>query len=130
MHYSKIATPPWWGWKNFTKTEVSCKHCGEIWQGKDEHMPQWFITSMDCLQALRNEWGKPLIINSGHRCLYHNAAVGGVRNSKHLTHIAFDVRCSKAEQPRFCKLAEKHGFKFVLPYPDRGFVHIDIFERG
>ena len=63
-----------WPWPNFKPKEVACKHCGELWEG-EKPMPKWFHESMEALQYLRDLWGKALIINSGHRCAEHNAAV-------------------------------------------------------
>lgn len=130
MKYTDILNPDgslpfWWHWTNFTPKEVSCKHCGEIWQGDSKTPPAWFFEAMDCLQFLRKLWGKAIVVNSAHRCKAHNAAVGGVANSQHLTHIAFDCAIPKAYQSQFADLARKAGFKFVKLYPDRGFVHVD-----
>lgn len=112
-----------WPWKNFAPREIACKCCGELWL-KDA-MPSYFILAMDKLQALRDLWGEPIIINSGHRCSKHNADVGGVKGSQHLT-IAFDCRCPKERQKEFAELALKTGFHVARPYPDKGFVHLDM----
>lgn len=131
MKYTEIlehGEPPfWWHWKNFTPSEVSCKCCGEIW-GKEQGglPPEWFFSAMDALQRLRTKWGKPIVLNCGHRCKQHNAEVGGVANSQHLTHIAFDCRCPFEQQQDFAQAAHDAGFRYVLTYPDRGFVHIDM----
>lgn len=119
-------TPTWWKWKNFTPKEVSCKHCGEIWDGGSTTPPKWFVDAMDALQRLRNQWGKPIVINSGHRCKVHNKEVGGVSNSQHYTHIAFDCRCPAENQWNFAWIAKNAGFKYTQLYQDRGFVHCDL----
>ena len=71
-----------WKWQNFTIDELSCKCCSEYY-----HDPY----SLDLLQAARTRLNKPMIINSGHRCVKHNSAVGGRPSSQHLK-IAFDIR--------------------------------------
>ena len=43
------------------------------------------------LDVLREHLGKPIHINSGYRSQSHNAAVGGVQNSQHLTASAADI---------------------------------------
>lgn len=43
------------------------------------------------LDPLREELGVPLKISSGYRCLRLNNAVGGAKNSQHLTGQASDV---------------------------------------
>ena len=119
--------PWWWHWRNFSPKEVSCKCCGEIWDSKYGTIPPiWFFEAMDTLQRLRDKWGKAIVLNCGHRCKKHNAEVGGVSNSQHYTHIAFDCRCPFEEQQDFAQSAHDAGFKYVLTYPDRGFVHIDM----
>lgn len=44
------------------------------------------------LDPLRELYGKPIIVNSGYRCPKLNKAVGGARNSQHLTGQASDIR--------------------------------------
>lgn len=105
-----------WPWKNFTPSEVACKHCGELYLDPE---------SMDALQSLREAWGRPISINSGHRCPTHNRAVGGVDSSQHLK-IAFDCICPKAEQAAFVAAARAAGFTGIGRYPGRGFVHLDL----
>lgn len=112
-HYSDYAGP--WPWADFQPVEVACRCCGELYLDR---------ASMDALQRLRNAWGKPIIINSGHRCAAHNAAVGGAPASQHLD-IAFDCRCPSLEQKDFCRLALEAGFTGIGRYPGKGFVHLD-----
>lgn len=104
-----------WKWENFTLKELSCKHCGESYI--DEY-------SLDALQDLRDEWGKPIVLTSAHRCIEHNKAVGGAPRSYHLR-LAFDCVCPKEEQEAFAKLAKEVGFHGIIQYRNRGFVHLD-----
>ena len=112
-----------WPWKNFTPKEISCRHCDELWVGDD--MPEYFKEAMNNLQKLRDSWNKPIIINSGHRCTKHNADVGGSSQSQHLA-VAFDCVCPREEQQAFAKMALEVGFHVARPYPDNGFVHLDM----
>ncbi len=57
------------------------------------------------LERLRRRWNEvygegddPLIINSAFRSPKVNAAVGGAKNSNHLTGCAADIRCVGIEQ--------------------------------
>lgn len=68
-------------WPNFTAKEIACPLTDEVYIDP---------TALDYLQAARNLAGKPFIINSGHRSVEHNKAVGGRPNSAHLQ-IAFDI---------------------------------------
>ena len=78
------------------------------------------------LQKLRDEWGRPLIINSGYRCEIHNREVGGVIRSLHKVGQAADVRVPNAEHEKFRALALESGFTKVLFYGSKNFVHIQI----
>ena len=111
-HYSDYSGP--WPWKGFRPAEVACKHCGELYLDG---------TAMDALQELRDSLGKPIIINSGHRCQAHNKAVGGTTNSQHLK-IAFDCRCPRAEQAAFIAAAKAAGFTGIGRY--QNFIHLDL----
>lgn len=44
------------------------------------------------LNAIREGYGKPIIISSGYRCPELNELVGGAKNSKHLTGLAVDLK--------------------------------------
>lgn len=122
MRYQNYTGP--WPWPNFTPKEIACKHCGELWQGDTENMPDWFQESMDNLQKLRDDWDAPLTINSGHRCPVHNVVVGGSKSSQH-KRVAFDVRCPTEKQHQFCQQAQQAGFTGIGRYPNSGFVHVD-----
>ena len=78
------------------------------------------------LQKLRDEWGLPLIINSGYRCEVHNREVGGVIRSLHKVGQAADVRVPASEQERFRDLALSCGFSRAISYGNRHFIHIEI----
>lgn len=46
---------------------------------------------INVLDPLREEYGNPIMINSGYRCSELNKAVGGAKNSHHLTGCAADI---------------------------------------
>jgi uncharacterized protein YcbK (DUF882 family) len=46
---------------------------------------------LERLQALRDDLGRPVIINSGYRNPAHNKAVGGSPHSYHLRGMAADI---------------------------------------
>ena len=46
------------------------------------------------LDPIRERWGKPILVTSGFRSQQLNKAVGGVRNSEHLTGCAADITLS------------------------------------
>ncbi len=116
-HYSAYQGP--WPWQNFTPGEIACRHCGELVLNP---------ASLDALQRLRDAWGRPIVITSGHRCAAHNKAVGGAPHSRHLG-LAFDCVCPAPLQDAFIKAAETAGFTGIGRYPARGFVHLDRGPR-
>ena len=43
------------------------------------------------LDPIRQMWGKPIIVNSGFRCVKLNKAVEGAKNSEHMSGCAADI---------------------------------------
>lgn len=79
---------------------------------------------MDKLQALRDQWGKPLVITSAARCSYWNDRINGSEKSQHLLGKAADILMPNAgDIPRFVALAEKTGFGGIGT--GLTFVHVD-----
>ncbi len=122
-----------WKWKYFKPEEIACKgkicRCGrELWDKAEygENMPNYLKGALDTLDMLRGKWGKPIVLNSAHRCAKHNASVGGAKNSRHLK-IAFDCRVAKQEQEAFIALAEECGFTGIGVYEN--FVHLDLGKK-
>lgn len=54
----------------------------------------------EVLEPLRQHFGVPITIGSGFRCPKLNAAVGGVKNSNHLTGCAADLHLPNNEVGR------------------------------
>ncbi len=81
-----------WKWKYFKPEEIACKgkicRCGrELWDKAEygENMPNYLKGALDTLDMLRGKWGKPIVLNSAHRCAKHNASVGGAKNRRLLS---------------------------------------------
>ena len=112
-----------WGrerWPNFTPSELACL-CS-ICQGElyyDE-------SSFDAIQAVRDLLGKPVHINSGHRCVAHNRVVDGKRFSRHLK-IAFDVSLEGHDRKEVLQAAVEAGFTGIGMYST--FVHMDLGRK-
>ena len=80
--------------KNFNINEFACKDGTAV----PTELVANAIELAANLQALRNELGKPIIINSAYRSPTHNALVGGSPNSQHLLCKAADLRTDTPRQ--------------------------------
>ena len=69
---------------HFDEAEFLCKHCGA---GAGKISPRLIAL----LEAMRQVYGRAIRIASGYRCPKHNADVGGVPSSAHLTGEAADI---------------------------------------
>ena len=105
-------------WPNFRPAEFACKCAGRFCDGRYWHDEEF----LDALQALRREAGRPLVINSGHRCPEWNEASDGARKSPHLK-IAADIALEGHDRWALRDAAIRCGFK-GLGF-GRTFLHID-----
>ena len=83
---------------------------------------------LNVLQPLRDNWGKPLHINSGYRCPELNRAVGGKPTSQHLKGEAADVACDKPVELARLAAAMCLPYDQMIIYPT--FVHISHRLKG
>lgn len=112
-------------WPHFSPKELACKCCGELWEDNDPSIPSRWVKHLDGLEVIRGMINEPMIITSGHRCIYHNAKVGGAKSSQHLI-LATDIVCRKDLQKEFIRAAELAGFTGIGRYPNKNFVHLDL----
>ena len=59
------------------------------------------------LEPVRRKFGWPIYVTSGYRCPELNRAVGGVRNSQHLTGDAADIVCRALPNAALFRLMEQ-----------------------
>ena len=84
--------------KNFSKSELDCK------SGADCPYPDRLRHLAWTLQAIRDEFGAPIKVNSGYRSPEHNKKVGGVRNSQHVEALAADLVPAKGGEAELNRL--------------------------
>jgi zinc D-Ala-D-Ala carboxypeptidase len=117
--YRHFSHAPWdrRRWPNFNPNEpnLACPCCGEFCL--DE-------ASFDHLQALRRKLGRPVHVNSGHRCFRHNAKVGGAPLSMHKRLVAFDVSLVNQRPAELLDAARRVGFTGFGYYAT--FLHLDL----
>ena len=104
---------------HFKLCEFQCRCCGAV-----KLSPKL----LNLLEELRAEWGAPLIITSGFRCVPHNNAVGGASRSLHLDGRAADVFARPSAQLSLRRAAERLGFFEVICGGRRNYIH--LAERG
>ena len=92
---------------------------------------------VNVLEKVREKWGSPVTVNSGYRCPKLNRAIGGAKNSQHLTGQAADI-----EVPGIDNLVIFEWIRYNLEYdqlileyykagiPDSGWVHVSWKSSG
>lgn len=117
--------------KNFSEAEFYCG-CGCGFYNVTERL-------VFMLQGGRDIAKIPFLVNSGSRCLNHNADVGGVPDSKHRMGLAADICADPAILRKHnVYLSEveimgllvpallKVGFKRIGIYFHSKFIHVDV----
>jgi len=100
---------------NFSGKEMSCPCCGAV------DMNDSF---MRLLQLVRLEFGQPMTVNSGYRCVRHNHGVGGSSTSSHLTGLAADIGvANSSDRFKLVEAAQKVGIKRIGVA--KSFIHLD-----
>lgn len=109
--------------KNFNVSEFACKcGCGG-------NLIKQEVINM--VQKIRDKVGVPIHINSGYRCVRHNAAVKGVQNSKHTLGLAADISCNKGATFLYSLIADMKArgelpeLDYAILYIAKDFVHVD-----
>ena len=112
----------WDGVKYFERSEFACK-CGKYCDGFPAEPEKKLVTVAD---RVREHFGKAAIVSSGVRCKQHNANVGGVTNSRHLTGKAMDFRVSGKPASEVLAYAQKQPEIRYTYAIDKNYIHMDI----
>lgn len=106
----------------FRPAEFVCK-CGRHCDGYPAQMDKTLLRMAD---RVREALGAACVVSSGLRCPQHNANVGGVSNSRHLTGKAMDFCAAgkTAEQVLTVVLAQTE-VRYAYAIDDR-YVHMDV----
>ena len=109
---------------SFTVREFRCR------DGSDVVMIDESLVVL--LQAIREHFGKAVVITSGYRTATHNTAVGGSRSSQHLLGKAADIQVADTTVEAVAAYAESlmPDWGGVGRYPvkagrAKGWVHVD-----
>ena len=118
--------------KNFKIQEFVCR-CGCEMPAEARQNIEALVANV--LDPLRDEYGKPIYVNSGYRCEKHNAAVGGVPKSQHMLGQAADISVKseklkvKSELDELARIIVSQGrFDQLILYPT--FLHVSYKRSG
>lgn len=89
------------------------------------------------LEPVRANFGRPVIVNSGYRCLALNSAINGSRTSQHMTGQAVDFEIDGvANYDLAVWVSENLSFdqlileNYVSGKPNSGWVHCSLKKDG
>lgn len=90
------------------------------------------ICTMECLDQIREEYGKPLFVSSGYRCSELNRLIGGVKTSQHLKGQAADINLGSVEKNRafFNWCRDNADFDQLIDEKKGQWVHISFNKNG
>lgn len=76
------------------------------------------------LELVRLEYGKPMRINSGIRCLEHNRKIGSRDTSSHIKCLAADIGCTNmSERKELLYILMKQFDRIGI---NKKFIHVDV----
>ena len=100
--------------EHFSKNELSCPCCGVM------GMNRKFLKR---LEAVREDYGKPMNLNSAFRCADHNAAIGSKPTSSSVMGKAVDIACvGSRERYELVRALLLHVCRIGI---GEGFIHAD-----
>lgn len=113
----------WSDIKHFKKEEFACKCGGKYCKGYPVEPQLKLIRVAD---TIREKAGREAVVTSGIRCQKHNANVGGVSNSRHLSGKAMDFRIEGWTSTKLLAEVKKHSEIRYAYAIDGQHVHMDI----
>ena len=116
-------TGDWWDEiEYFDRAEFACK-CGGLCGGYPAEMSETLVRVAD---RVRKAFGAAATVSSGLRCPKHNANVGGVSNSRHLTGKAMDFCIAgKTAAQVLAGVGQQPELRYAYAIDGR-FVHMDV----
>ncbi len=114
----------WWGdIQYFTQSEFACKCGGKYCDGYPAEPSEKLVRIAD---EMRKSFGRPVTVSSGLRCTTHNANVGGVSNSRHLSGKAMDFAisgCTAAQILAWTQARSDLRYSYAI---NDSYVHMDV----
>jgi hypothetical protein len=80
------------------------------------------------LDPVREQWGRPIKVNSGYRSISVNLAVGGATTSQHLKGEAADITAGSKEDNKklFDLIAAGYIFDQLIDESDYTWLHVSL----
>lgn len=125
--------------KNYFTIEELCKSNTAEKNNIDNTADEQSIINMKklitVLNIIREEWGKPIIVNSGYRCEELNKLVKGSKTSHHMFGKAVDITVGKDNEKLFnliIQLKNENKIKFTQLINENNFswIHISVDENN
>lgn len=112
----------WWdSIRHFTRAEFACR-CGRC--GGFPAEPKEALIRI--AEDVREHFDSPTVVSSGVRCAAHNAAVGGVANSRHLAGKAMDFAVAgRSAAEVLCYVNQLSGIRYAYAI-DQSYIHMDV----
>lgn len=112
----------WWAEiRHFSREEFACR-CGRCGGFPAEPAEKLIRVA----EGVRTHFGSPAVVSSGVRCSAHNAAVGGVANSRHLKGKAMDFSVAgKTAVEVLSYVNRQPDIRYAYAIDSR-FVHMDV----
>lgn len=103
----------------------------QITKPLDKTLERNLIDLLTAINALRKDYGKPMIVSSGYRSPEHNAKVGGATHSTHQSCQAIDIVDADGSLRRFCTnnnnaILKKYNLFMEHPAYTKGWCHLQI----
>ncbi len=117
--------------KYVLESEYRCPCCGGLppaIENGDHLVDSPYRELFQAFEAIRKEWGEPIDITSGYRCVVHNKAEGGSPLSTHQWGLALDmVGENKDEVKELFKTIKRstEDLRIGVYTKNANFVHID-----
>lgn len=114
----------------FKEQEFACKCCRQLPPAVRKNI----VALVDnVLDPAREQFGGPVVVNSGYRCQKHNLEVGGVVNSQHMNGEAADVCC--ADNKLLAEIIDQNGrfdqlIKYLRADGSIRFIHVSWKRAG
>jgi hypothetical protein len=84
------------------------------------------------LDPVREQWGKPIRVNSGYRSLSVNLDVGGAATSQHLRGEAVDITAGSKEENKklFDLIASGYVYDQLIDEENYTWLHVSLKRNG